>query len=294
VVSKGNTGGFWSLSEKGVLSMNKAAEIGGTEVVLYNPLPGGDALTQQVEMVEAALENNPLALVVAARDMDVLAPLTDKAYDMGIPVVTYDSDVNSDKYDYFFASDNVGIGVQVGKQVAEQLGGSGLFAVFSGTAGADTELKRENGFREGLLAGGLTEVSGGTQYNNYDDNRAFSQASDMLTANPDIDAFVSAFMVLALNISVAIKDKDIYNPGDIINVTFDQNDDTLKLTEEGWITGFIQQDPYHMVRWAIEAAYKLAVGQEERTAKKYVPTDWIFVTPDNVNDDDVQKFMFPA
>ena len=101
VIAKVATGGFWAQTKIAADDLSGSDLIGGAEVIYYAP----EMISQmegQINTLETFLQANPLAIVVAAIETDALAPLVEKAYDTGIPVITYDSKIRTEKYDYHF------------------------------------------------------------------------------------------------------------------------------------------------------------------------------------------------
>lgn len=293
VLLKNTTGGFWEMAMTGTLNMNKADSIGGTEVVVYAASSSAE-LEKQIQLAETIEIANPLAVVMDPIDIDILAPVAEKLYEKGIPVITCDSNINSDTYDYFYSTDNYQASYSAAKVFLDQLGGEGKYAVISGTTGASTEMQREKGFYDALAEyPGMVQVGGGTQYTNYDQTKSYSIAYDLLTANPDIKIIFSTFNEIANSTSVALQEMG-KAPGEVLNVTFDLDPDARKLCDQKWISGIIQQNPYGMHQKAIQMAYDLAMGNTVRKEPEYIPMDFMLITPENLNTDEVTQYVSPA
>jgi ribose transport system substrate-binding protein len=287
--------GFWSLIRQGILDMSEDDSIGGAEVTIYSPAADGDAQAQ-LALMEIALQNNPMALVVSPIDTDALSPYIEKAYDQGIPVVVFDDRATTEKYDAFYGTDNYAAAYEVGSMIGEMMKGEGTYATLSGTPQSLAEEARINGFNDALKDKypNIKHIPGGTFYSNYDQTRAYGYAQDLLTAHPNIDCIYGAFNLL-LNSTVVAMQEAGREKKSILLPTFDTDDDGTVLTEQGWFTGFIQQDPYHEIQYAIKRAYDIATGTVKRLEKpEIVPVAYKWVTPENIKTEEIQKFLYPA
>ena len=92
VISKGFQHQFWQAVKMGA---EKAAADYKVKITFEGP-ESESQVDKQVEMVQAALAKNPKGLALAALDTKALVPQLEKAKSMGIPVVGFDSGVDSD------------------------------------------------------------------------------------------------------------------------------------------------------------------------------------------------------
>ncbi len=76
-------------------------------------------------MVQAALAKNPAAICLAALDSQALIPLLEEAQAKGIPVVGFDSGVDSDIPVTTATTDNVAAAALAADKMAELIGGEG-------------------------------------------------------------------------------------------------------------------------------------------------------------------------
>ena len=78
---------------------------------------------KQMEMLQTALDKNPAALAFAALDSQAAIPLLEQAKDANIPVVGFDSGVDSDIPVTTAATDNVAAAALAADKMAELIGG---------------------------------------------------------------------------------------------------------------------------------------------------------------------------
>ena len=92
LISKGFQHQFWQAVKTG-------ADKAGQEMGVRVSFDGPDNETQvdkQIDMLAAALANKPAAIGIAALDSQAVIPLLKKAQAEGIPVIAFDSGVESD------------------------------------------------------------------------------------------------------------------------------------------------------------------------------------------------------
>ena len=288
VIAKIPSGSFWAQTKIASNDISRSPLIGGAEVVYYAP-PQSTDVGKQLDHTETAVQANPLALVVAALDMDALVPQTEKAYDMGIPVITYDSMLNSKKYDFHFATNSFAVSKSLGQKFSQKYGGKGKYAVLSGSAAAAVEEERKDGFIAGL-GPGWKIAGGGVKYNNYDWNISLGQAQDLLTANPDLKGFFTTFCVMCSHAVIAMKEQG-FRPGELGNASFDMTADSYFQTKDGWVTASAVQDPYNMTQAAIKMAYFMATSTVKRRPPSSMDTNYEIVTPENIMSPKIQEFL---
>ena len=91
VVSKGFQHQFWQAVKMGA---EQAAEELGVSITFEGP-ETEDQIDKQLEMLQAALAKNPQAICLAALDSKAATPYLEQADAAGIPVIGFDSGVDS-------------------------------------------------------------------------------------------------------------------------------------------------------------------------------------------------------
>ena len=125
VISKGFQHQFWQAVEAGA---NQAASDYGVEITFEGPETEA-MVDRQIEMLQAALAKNPSAICLAALDTKAAIPLLEEAQSRGIPIVGFDSGVDSDIPVATAATDNLAASALAADKMAELIGGSGQVAV---------------------------------------------------------------------------------------------------------------------------------------------------------------------
>ena len=113
VIPKGTTHEFWKSVHAGAA---RAASELGVEIVWKGPMKEDD-LRAQIELVQSFIAQKVTGIVHAPLSDKALASPVRAARDAGIPVVVFDSDLQSDVPVSFVATDNVAAGRMAGDEI---------------------------------------------------------------------------------------------------------------------------------------------------------------------------------
>ncbi|MDG1802108.1 MAG: substrate-binding domain-containing protein, partial [Paracoccaceae bacterium] len=91
MISKGFQHQFWQAVKLGA---DQAAEEFGVRITFEGP-DNETMVDRQIDMLAAALANNPAAIGFAALDSQAAIPLLRQASEAGIPIIAFDSGVDS-------------------------------------------------------------------------------------------------------------------------------------------------------------------------------------------------------
>ena len=150
-----------------------------------------DANTQ-IDQVRSIISQGFDAMTIQAADNAALAPVVGEAADAGVIVVDHygfaDELGISDKiYKVLFGQKESGV-MQAEKYI-ELCGAEGEVAIIAGLTGADNAQQRTAGFMEVFDKNpGIKVVA--TEYCDWDTQKAQTAAENILTANPDLKAFI--------------------------------------------------------------------------------------------------------
>lgn len=142
---------------------------------------------KQVADVENYITQQIDLLIISPNEAKPLTAVVKKAFDKGIPVIVLDRKVEGDAYTGFIGGDNVQIGSEAGKYVAEKLlpqGGS--IVELKGLAGATPQAERHQGFVDAIKANPKLKIvadAGGDWLR----EKGQAQMDALLKANPKID-----------------------------------------------------------------------------------------------------------
>src|SRR5205814_2665917 len=103
VIPKGTTHEFWKAFHAGALKA--AEELGNVEVIWIGPQKEDDRV-QQIQLVQSAVAARVDGIVLAPLDARALVPPMEAAIAQGIPVVVFDSGLQSTQMVSIIATDN--------------------------------------------------------------------------------------------------------------------------------------------------------------------------------------------
>jgi ribose transport system substrate-binding protein len=179
VIPKGTTHEFWEAVHAGTLKA--AAELGNVEVIWLGPQKE-DERGKQIELIQSAVAAGVDGIVLAPLDAHALVDPVEAAVAKGIPVVIFDSNLDTTKIVSFVATDNHHGGVLAARRLGEVLGGKGRVILLRYAVGSESTEQREKGFTETLAKEfpGLTVISD-TEYAGPTFDSAQQKSESLLT-----------------------------------------------------------------------------------------------------------------
>ena len=184
VISKGFQHQFWQAVRAGA---EQAAEDYGVTITFEGPETEAQ-VDKQVEMVQVALDKDPAALCLAALDAQALVPQLERAQEAGIPVIGFDSGVDSDIPVSTAATDNLAAAATAADKMAELIGGSGQVAVIVHDQTSRTGIDRRDGFVAQMEAEYPDIEIVDIQYGAGDQLKSTDLAKAIILAHPDLKA----------------------------------------------------------------------------------------------------------
>jgi len=160
VIPKGTTHEFWKTIHAGALKA--AAELGNVDVIWQGPQKEDDRV-QQIQLVQNAIAAGVDGIVLAPLDERALVEPVEAAVAKGIPVVIFDSGLESSKMVSYVATNNYHGGVLAALRLGELLKGQGKVILLRYAVGSESSEQREKGFTDTLAKNfpGITLLSDG-------------------------------------------------------------------------------------------------------------------------------------
>src|SRR5215467_11415751 len=151
VIPKGTTHEFWKSINAGAVKAQKELAAQGTkaEIIWKGPLREDDR-DQQIQVVENFMTRHVSGIVLAPLDYQALVKPVHNAIVAKVPVVVIDSDLKSDEYVSFVATDNYKGGRLAGDEMGRLLGGKGNVILLRYQVGSASTEAREAGFLDAL------------------------------------------------------------------------------------------------------------------------------------------------
>jgi len=235
-------------------SVTKEAAKQGVDVVVADAR--GDAATQVNQIEDFVTKQVDAIVYIPAGATAAGVPVKD-AKKAGIPIIAVDRNPPDEPANSFIASDSVAAARTLGEHVAKETGGEGQVAILQGQVGTTPEIDRNKGFDEALAKNpGLQVVA--KQPADWDQDKGFSLAQNMLQAHPDISVFFGRADAMALGAAQAVR---VANVGHKVTIVgFDGDVAGLKAVRDGTIDATMTQQTQKMGRMAVQSAQTLIDG----------------------------------
>jgi len=248
--------------------VERAARELGVDAVMVGPV--GAAADQQVAELENLIQAGVDGIAVSSASTDALAPVINRALDMGIPVVTYNTDNPTSHRLAFAGQDLVQSGRDAGELIAQVLGGNGNVMITTIDAAAQWSLDRESGAREALANyPGIKVVS--TINTGTEPQQIYASIENAMLANPNVDGILSLECCSTPAAGEYVKRNNL--SAQVKVVGFDLLPATVGLVQEGIVSATIDQNPeqqgFEAVRLLVDILNGKAVADVDTGVKVY-------------------------
>lgn len=141
---------------------------------------------RQAEQIDSFIVAGVDLLIVSPNQVHTISKVIDKAYDKGIPVILFDRKTDSDKYTAFIGADNYEAGYEMGKFIAQRLGGHGKVVEIKGLKGSSPTIERTKGFDKAISQYPDIQVVN-RKYANWQQDDAAMVMNSILNETPEFD-----------------------------------------------------------------------------------------------------------
>ena len=283
VISKGFQHQFWQAVAAGA---EKAAEEFDVEITFEGPETEA-MVDKQLEMVQAALDKKPAALCLAALDSKALIPLLERAQKEGIPVIGFDSGVDSDIPLSTAATDNIAAAALAADKMVELIGGSGEIAVIVHDQTSRTGIDRRDGFVNRIAEKYPDVTIVDIQYGGGDQLKSTDIAKAIIQAHPDLKGFFGANEGSIIGVLNAVK--ELGKEGDLVVIGYDSGQQQMDAIRNGTEAGAITQDPIGIGYKCVEAAVKALNGESLPTT---IDTGFHWYDASNIDSNEIQLLLY--
>jgi ribose transport system substrate-binding protein len=255
VISKGFQHQFWQAVKMG---SEQAAKKYNVRITFEGP-ESESQVDKQMEMLQAALAKKPAAICFAALDSKAAIPLLKKAQDAKIPVVGFDSGVDSDIPVATAATDNLAAAGFAAKKMAELIGDAGEVAVIVHDQTSRTGIDRRDGFLAEMKKHPNIKVVD-VQYGAGDQLKSTDLAKAIIQAHPNLKGFFGANEGSIIGVLNGVK--ELNKIGKIVVIGYDAGKQQKDAIRSGAEAGAVSQDPVGIGFKAVEAAVKAMKGEK--------------------------------
>lgn len=285
---------FWKYLSDGIKQQAATdAEATGATINVTDYDSRNDAGTQ-LQNAQDAITAGVDLIILSPTDSSSAPTVLEVAAENNVPVIIADIGTDEGEYVSFVISTNEQGAYEAGQVLMEKMAEAGC-------EGADVLMitisqarlngqQRTAGITRAVEEAG-SEIVQFLQSEDYTRVEAQTQASDMLSANPEACGFFTQHDEAALGALTAIEESG--RADDIVFASFDGSPESVELIKQGKLVAASMQQPVLMGRISMEVGLQHLRG-EEVEKETSVPT--ILVTTENVEEieETLQDTVFPV
>jgi ribose transport system substrate-binding protein len=244
----------------------------------------------QTPVVNAVVAKKPDAILVAPTDTKAMIPPLTQAKAAGIKLVFVDTTTENgaELAESEIASDNLEGGREAARALARLTGEKGSVLVVNVKPGISTTDARAKGFEE-ELKNFPNMKSIGVEYSNDKPEVAAAKATAALAAHPDLAGIFGTNLFSAEGAATGLRSAGASQKVKIVG--FDAGPKQVEDLEQGIVQALIAQKPADIGKAGVEQAIAALKGEP---VQKKIGTGFVVVTKDNMNNPDVQPFLYKS
>ncbi|WP_277678052.1 ABC transporter substrate-binding protein [Gracilibacillus dipsosauri] len=283
IISKGFQHQFWQAVQSGA---EKAAEEFQVEITFEGP-ESESQVDKQMEMLRTALDKKPDAIGFAALDSQAATPLLEEASEQDIPIIAFDSGVDSDIPITTASTDNYAAASLAAEKMAELMDEEGKVALVVHDQVSLTGTQRRDGFVETIEENYPNMEIVDIQYGGGDHLESTNLAKAILQANPDIAGIYGSNEGSAIGVVNAVK--ELGKEGEVTIIGFDSGKQQIDAIKDGVMAGAITQNPEGIGYETVKAAVEALDGKE---VPESIDTGFFWYDQSNLEDKEIQAAIY--
>jgi ribose transport system substrate-binding protein len=283
---------FYRVMEKGIQAAS--ADFGAD--VQIAPFPATWGTSAQNPVLDSLKAQGTLDYIITAPVSveEMIAPLQE-ANDSGTKVITVDTFLGDGNYVdgpvtfpiSYIGSDNVEGGRIACRAIADAIGGTGKVYIQNTNPDVSSVADRSEGCREVL--GEFPEIEiVAEDYNLDDEGTSVQQTDAILQLHPDLAGIFGVNVFSAQGAGTAVQNAGL--TGQVQVAAYDATTRAIELLNEGVVTMVLAQKPFDMGYLGVEFA--MADNAGVTSLPKLVHTGFQVITPENVEDPEVARFIY--
>ena len=283
VISKGFQHQFWQAVKLG--SENAAKDL-NVKITFEGP-ESESQVDKQIEMLQAALDKKPQAICLAALDSKAVVPLLEKAQTAKIPIVGFDSGVDSPIPVTTASTDNIAAAGTAADKMAELIGNSGEVGLVVHDQTSRTGIDRRDGFVNQMKSKHPNVNIVDIQYGAGDQLKSTDIAKAMMQAHPNLKGFFGANEGSIIGVLNAVKEMN--KGGKLVVIGYDSGKQQTDAVRSGVESGAITQDPIGIGYKCVDSAVKAIKGQ---SLPKNIDTGFYWYDKTNIDDPKIKAVLY--
>ena len=253
VIPKGRAHLFWQSVQAGAQAAGQELGVG----IVWNGPTSETDYAGQIQIVDAMINRRVSAICLAPIDKKAMVAVVERAAREKIPVVIFDSGIDTDQFVSQVATDNYAAGRVAAERMGQILNGKGEVVIVAVQPGAASTMAREQGFEDAMK-----EKFAGIQildkrYGMADFAKSLAVTENMLTAHPDIDGMFASNESSTVGAAQALKGRK----SKVKLVGFDWSPTLLEDLKTGLIDSLVVQHPFKMGEESVRAAVAALQGK---------------------------------
>ncbi len=280
VISKGWEHEFWQAFEKGCY---QAATDYSVDLSFQGPARETDA-EEQLDMLKLSLAKKPSAICLAAIDSKMCEPCIEEAYQKEIPIIAFDSGVDSDLITSLVTTNDFAAAKDLAEKMAEQINYQGEVGIITFSESIST---RSDGFIEKMNKD-YPEIKI-VDLACADGNilRSTLAVKKMLLEHPNIKGIFATNEGSAVGAVNAIS--ELKKADSVVLLGFDSGGLQIDAIKRGVELGAISQDPYSIGYKTVEAAIKAINGE---VLDSVIYTKYYWYDKNNIDDQHIKSLLY--
>jgi ribose transport system substrate-binding protein len=283
IISKGFQHQFWQAVKKGA---EQAAEEFDVTITFEGPESEAQ-VDKQIEMLQAALDKKPAAIGFAALDSQAAVPLLEKAEASNIPVIAFDSGVESNIPLATASTDNLAAAALAADKMAELIGGEGKVALVVHDQTSGTGVQRRDGFvnqiKEKYPKIEIVDI----QYGGGDHLKSTDLAKAIMQAHPDLKGIFGSNEGSAIGVVNAVQEMN--KVGSLVVIGYDSGKQLIDAIKNGVAAGAITQNPVGIGYETVKAAVAAMNGE---AVEKNIDTGFYWYDKNNIDSEEIQSAIY--
>ncbi len=283
LISKGFQHQFWQAVKLGA---QQAAKDYNVNITFEGP-ESESQVDKQIEMLQAALDKKPNAIGLAALDSKAVIPLLERARTLHIPVIGFDSGVDSDIPVTTAATNNVAAAAAAADKMAALIGNAGEIAVIVHDQTSRTGIDRRDGFVNRIKRKHPKITIVDVQYGGGDHLKSTDLAKAIMQSHPKLKGFFGANEGSAIGVLNAVV--ELKKQGKIVVIGYDSGQAQMDAIRSGVMAGAITQNPVGIGYKCVEAAVKALKGQK---LPKTIDTGFFWYDKTNIDSKKIAPLLY--
>ena len=283
LISKGFQHQFWQAVKVGA---EKAAAEFSVEITFEGP-ENETMVDKQIDMLSAALAKKPSALGFAALDSQAAIPLLKKAQEAKIPVIAFDSGVDSDIPVTTASTDNAVAAAGAADAMGKLLGGKGEVALVVHDQTSASGTLRRDGFVNQMTSAFPDIKIVDIQYGGGDHLKSTEITKALLQAHPNLAGIFGSNEGGAIGIVNGVKEAG--KEGKVVIIGFDSGKAQTDAIRSGLMSGAITQNPVGIGYETVKAAVAALKGE---TLPKTIDTGFYYYDKTNIDNPEIAAVLY--